>query len=265
MSTKIKRYSGKTTVDFELKKSSIKEFKPTGITPRQIIDFKPIDYEVNSKELKNLYEGLLETKIESQSRDMEIDFGSPSKVYIIHNLANPGGDMSILSFSKYSAILGYCAFKTRYAVVFDWKQGVYVSKGIVKPQSLVNRLAESIGLRDDSRLYLLYVQGVEFLFELLPEEALAISLWKANNAERIGLKGTKEENAKNIIAKIVKVMHKHELGQGVEGCKKVLSTLNKATILGYYKELNDKFEKGGLSVSYSEIFNELSNQFSSLF
>nr|BDH47810.1 putative nucleocapsid protein [Emaravirus perillae]BDP45124.1 putative nucleocapsid protein [Perilla mosaic virus] len=265
MSTKIKRYSGKTTVDFELKKSSIKEFKPTGITPRQIIDFKPVDYEVNSKELKNLYEGLLETKIESQGRDMEIDFGSPSKVYIIHNLANPGGDESILSFSKYSSILGYCAFRMKHAVVFDWIQGKYVPEGTLIPQDLTNRLAESVGLRNDSRLYLLYVQGVEFLFELLPEEALAISLWKANNAERIGLKGTKEENAKNIIAKVVKVMHKHSFGQGVEGCKKVLSMLNKTNVLNYYKELSEKFEKSGLSVNYSEIFNELSSQFSSLF
>lgn len=76
---------------------------------------------------------------------------------------------------------------------------------VVKLDSGINRLAEKIGIKKDSRLYWLYCVGVENLYPVFPFEVLAIVSWKILNTERSGLKGTNYELTKSITNQFVKM------------------------------------------------------------
>nr|USL90374.1 MAG: nucleocapsid [Artemisia fimovirus 1] len=265
MAMTIKKYDGKKATTVQFDKSKVPVFSPTGVigTVSRVNNFNVDNPKVICSRMSVLFQGLVEVKAKLKERvDIKINIATetnPTYLFVVNGVTDNGGEKDIISFPKYSAIVSYQLWAVVQKTRYDWTTGKYepiTIKETFDPLP-VNRLAESIGLNNTSKLYFLYVQGVEFIFERAPEEVMAICLWKASNAKRLKLTGDIKENMKNLIAKLVKQASVTYQDTSIVGVKKVLASLNQTNIDRYYAELDKTEANTGLSPSYEEIFKFL--------
>nr|WGG93567.1 nucleoprotein [Callicarpa mosaic-associated virus 2] len=175
--------------------------------------------------------------------------GVATEFILVHSLKQ-NKDAHIMSINRFISICSGAIFVKINNERFDWDTKKYVKTktpmiGSV-PEDSINRLAESIGISRDSRLYWIYLPGVENLFDLCPYEVIAICSWRALNPEKSKMTGDSVEMLKSLSNKFAK--------RNV-----TLEDFQEGMLIDYYNELNSCTHTSMSLVKARELFNKLGN------
>ncbi|QZN83755.1 putative nucleocapsid protein [Karaka Okahu purepure emaravirus] len=159
--------------------------------------------------------------------------GGTHQYVLVYKLGSFTGDNKfVMSSNRFIAICSATITIGLFGTIFDWESrsnkpvGETTKKAYnqVTTGDAINRLAEKIGISKQSRLYWLYLPGVENCFEIFPEEVTTICCWRVLHKEKSGLSGDAVSSIKALSNKFVK--------RGIS-----IGDLNQGKIMEYYKEL----------------------------
>jgi len=131
----------------------------------------------------------------------------------------------------------------RYTNVFN--NSVLIKE--VAPMDYMNRLAEKQGIPRTSRLYWLYLPGMENLVSMYPAEVIAICAYRALNTDRVKLSGSPVDSLRSVAGKMRAI--------GINLTDAGLSD----KILVYYRELMECTHTTASMMAATELFKSITD------
>jgi len=117
----------------------------------------------------------------------------------------------------------------------------------IAPSNYMNRLAEKQGIPSSSRLYWLYLPGMENLVSLYPAEVIAICAYRAINADKVKLAGSPVDSLRSVAGRM------RALGIGLND-----SGLSEM-IVKYYGELLNFTHNTPSMIAAAELFEKITD------